>query len=157
MNPAFLTALAALLIGLIVAVLVFAARRRRAHRARRQRLAATPLGEEDRGVLEKSLPLFHQIPQDHRARLEGFIHIFLDEKSFEGCGGLELTHEMRLLIAAQACLLLLNEAGNFYPDLHSILVYPDSFRQRSPEIFSSQRSERGERVLVGESWETGSV
>ena len=53
--------------------------------------------------------------------MESHIHVFLAEKRFEGCGGLQITDEVRVLIAAQACLLLLHRETNYYPALRSIL------------------------------------
>ena len=49
--------------------------------------------------------------------------MFLAEKQFEGCDGLLITDEIRVVIAAQACLLLLHRDTDYYPDLKSILVY----------------------------------
>ena len=59
--------------------------------------------------------------------LLGHVQVFLAEKHFEGCGGLELTDEIRVTIAAQACLLLLHRATDYYPQLTSILVYPSGY------------------------------
>ena len=53
--------------------------------------------------------------------------MFLAEKNAKGCGGLELTGEIRVTIAAQACVLLLRlEDANYFADLRSILVYPST-------------------------------
>jgi Mlc titration factor MtfA (ptsG expression regulator) len=73
------------------------------------------------------------LPLQDKAELEGHIQVFLSEKNFEGCAGLELTQEMKLTIAAQACVLLLHRETDYYPGLRSILVYPSMYyatRQR---------------------------
>jgi Mlc titration factor MtfA (ptsG expression regulator) len=49
------------------------------------------------------------------------------EKRFEACAGLELTDEIRVTIAAQACLLLLHRETDYYPELTTILVYPSTY------------------------------
>jgi Mlc titration factor MtfA (ptsG expression regulator) len=78
------------------------------------------------------------------------MHVFLDEKSFEACGELEqVTREMRLAVAAQACLLIAHRPQDYYERLKSVLIYPGAYRARD---------EHGdEDMRLGESWGTGSV
>lgn len=85
------------------------------------------------------------------------MQVFLDEKRFEGCGGLRVSDEMRLTIAAQACLLLLRLPDpEVYPGLHSILVYPHAYV--APVV-----TNRGgivtevAHVRLGQSWSRGSL
>ncbi|MEM7143703.1 MAG: M90 family metallopeptidase [Verrucomicrobiota bacterium] len=145
------------LLGVIALVAgVFFLERHLKHR-RRQNLKNLPLPEGWPPILDKNFPLYRHIPPDIKSRLHQYMHVFLAEKSFEGCGGLEITEEMRVSIAAQACLLLLNDRGNFYPALRSILVYPDEYVNRRGLFLRSDHDERDERVLIGESWESGSV
>ena len=60
-------------------------------------------------ILEKNFKLYKRLPNDLRLRLNSYVNVFMAEKSFEACGGLnELTEEMCVTIAGQACLLLLN-------------------------------------------------
>ncbi|MBU3947681.1 MAG: zinc-dependent peptidase [Proteobacteria bacterium] len=61
-----------------------------------------------------------------RADLRALMQVFLEEKHWEGCGGLDLTDEIRVTIAAQACLLLLGLPHNYYRNVDSILVYPST-------------------------------
>ena len=56
--------------------------------------------------------------------LLGHIQVFLAEKRFEGCAGFAITDEVRVTIAAQACLLLLHRRTDYFPALLTILVYP---------------------------------
>jgi len=92
-----------------------------------------------------------------KGQLHGDINVFLDEKRFEGCGGLEITDEMRVTIAAEACMLLLSRAQRFYPRLHSILVYPTAYfaRQASPVGHGGYIEE--DIPLLGQSWRGGSL
>src|SRR6266446_3066838 len=78
-------------------------------------------------VLNHSLSLFRRLPTKDQDELLGHVAVFLSEKKFEGCGGLELTDEIRVTIAAQACLLLLHRETNYYPHLITILVYPSGY------------------------------
>ena len=94
---------------------------------RRKALAGQPLPPTWSAILERNVPYCRALHPDERTRLEELIQIFLAEKHFEGCGGLEVTDEMRVTIAAQACLLLLNLRHDYFERLSSVLVYPESF------------------------------
>ncbi len=111
------------LIGLSVIVVV----RRGRRRALRRRLMTEPLPEEWERILKQNVPLYSRLPDAVQRQLRGLINIFLYEKRFEGCGGLEITDEIRVTVAAQACILLLNRKTDFYPRLSSILVYPVAY------------------------------
>jgi Mlc titration factor MtfA (ptsG expression regulator) len=94
---------------------------------RRQRLRAHPFPPARRSIVTRNLPIFRRLPPEDQIELLGHVQVFLAEKHFEGCGGLELTDEIRVTIAAQACLLLLHRATDYYPQLTSILVYPSGY------------------------------
>src|SRR5213076_706204 len=83
-----------------------------------------PLPPAWRSIITRNLPIFQRLPPEDQIELLGHVQVFLREKHFEGCGGLELTDEIRVTIAAQACLLLLHRETDYYPKLTSILVYP---------------------------------
>src|SRR4028118_1749479 len=78
-------------------------------------------------IIENNLPIYYSLSPAERKRLQGHIQVFLAEKQFIGCQGLQVTEEMKVIIAAVACLLLLNEQGNYFPKLRSILVYPSAY------------------------------
>jgi Mlc titration factor MtfA (ptsG expression regulator) len=94
---------------------------------KRARLRAQPFPEAWRRIVERNVPVVRRLPPSDRDELLGHIQVFLAEKHFEGCGGLELTDEIRVTIAAQACLLLLHRDTDYYPLLTSILVYPTTY------------------------------
>ena len=121
----------------------------RAERQRR-RLRALRLDERQRAIVSEHFPLWEEIPAGIRAETEGWMQVFLAEMNFEPCGGLpEVTEEMRLAIAAPACLLIARRPQDYYERLRSILVYPDAF---------TVKDEWGmEDVRLGESWGHGSV
>lgn len=72
-----------------------------------------------------------------RLELRALMQVFLEEKQWEGCGGLDLTDEIRVTIAAQACLLLLGLPHDYYRNVESILVYPSTvvIPERHPGVF----------------------
>ena len=65
-------------------------------------------------------------------QLQEMIRLFLAGKKFYGCNGLQLNDDIRVTIAAEACLLLLNRNTGIYPRLKHILVYPDAFQANHP-------------------------
>ena len=96
-------------------------------RRRRRNLRGQPIPPTWRSTLTHNLPVFRRLPLEDQAELLRHVQVFLAEKRFEGCGGLELTDEIRLTIAAQACLLLLHRETDYYPELSTILVYPSTY------------------------------
>jgi Mlc titration factor MtfA (ptsG expression regulator) len=84
-------------------------------------------------IIEKDVPYCCSLHPEEMERLQELIKVFIAEKNFEGCGGLVVTEEMKVMIAAQACLLLLNLHHNYYERLVSILVYPESFNFEQEE------------------------
>jgi Mlc titration factor MtfA (ptsG expression regulator) len=78
------------------------------------------------------------------------VQVFLDEKRFEGCAGLQLTDEIRLTIATQACLLLLHRKTNYYPRLLTILVYPSGYVVEKNHLWTILIWEQGREGRLGE-------
>jgi Mlc titration factor MtfA (ptsG expression regulator) len=124
---------------------------------RRARLMKTPLPPAQLAIIERNVPYYALLPPADRGELLGLVQVFLAEKHFEGCDGLEITDEMRLTIAAQACVLLLHRKTDFFPLLVSILVYPHPFvathKKRGPGGIVTEDTEE----LEGESWSTGAL
>lgn len=124
---------------------------------RRRRLRAQPFPAEWRVILKRRMPYLRKMPADLQLQLKRHVQVFMAEKEFVGCGGLDVTDDIRVTIAAQACLLLLNRRSDYFPGLRHILVYPDSFlvqrvRNDSAGVLHEQR-----QVLSGESWDQGKV
>src|SRR2546428_1450241 len=71
-------------------------------------------------ILDKNIPIYSRIPVELQQQLQRLIKQFLHQKNFYGCGGLEVTHEIRVTIAGEACLLLLDRRSRVYPELPSI-------------------------------------
>ncbi len=127
-------------------------RRRRRHRLMRQ-----PFPREWVDILNANLPVYRAMPADLKSTLHGLTHVLLAEKNFEGCGGLALTHEMRLTIAASAAMLLLNGQGRFFPRCQSILVYPDAYVAPNHVAGAGGFVIEEEDERLGESWRGGAV
>jgi len=124
---------------------------------RRRKLRERLVPETWRGIIARNAPLCAELSEERRRELAGVVQVFLAEKNFEGCGGLELTDEIRVTIAAQACLLLLGHETDIYPRVQSVLVYPTTFVPRMVEEYDDGVVEEFDDPLDGEAWSTGAV
>jgi hypothetical protein len=127
------------------------------NKRRRQELCRQPFPGPWRELLLRRFPLYSRLPRADQQELEGHIQVFLAEKNFEGCGGQEITDEIRVLIAAHACLLLLHRNTDYYPGLRSILVYPSTYVARTESREEAETDSRESRARLGESWQQGAV
>jgi MtfA peptidase len=116
---------------------------------RRERLRAKSFDAAWLAIIERNFPVFRRLSPADRAELLGHIQVFIAEKHFEGCGGLELTDEIRITIAAQACLLLLHRETDYYPDLTSILVYPTGYTEEAVRHIGGGIFEEGPEDRLG--------
>jgi MtfA peptidase len=118
-------------------------------RRRRERLRARPFPAAWKSIVQRNLPIFGRLPSSDRFELLGHVQVFLAEKHFEGCAGLELTDDIRVTIAAQACLLLLHRETDYYPELTSILVYPSAYIAHEDRYLGDNIWEQGEEGRLG--------
>jgi Mlc titration factor MtfA (ptsG expression regulator) len=96
----------------------------------RRKIRSRPFPRAWLEILERNVAYYHWLTPEDQAELRGHIQVFLDEKTFEGCGGLEIDDEIRVIIASQACLLLLHRDTDYYPTLRSIMVYIITFPRK---------------------------
>lgn len=130
-----------LIILLVSAVFVL---QRKAQQKRREQLMQSPPPYHWFGTLKKTLPMAEKLSSNHWKQLAGLMQVFLAEKKFEGCGGLEVTEEIKVTVAAQACMLLLGRNTEVYPRLKTVLLYPHTYTD-------------GKTARLGESCNTGAV
>lgn len=124
---------------------------------RRQRLRQRPFPATWRAIVRRRVPQVRRLPADLQLQLKRHMQVFLAEKRFVGCAGLVVTDEMRVTVAAQACLLLLNRPAGYFRGLREILLYPGAFvvdrvRADGNGVLMEQRG-----ALAGESWAQGQV
>jgi Mlc titration factor MtfA (ptsG expression regulator) len=137
------------IIGLIVTLILINPLLIKRRRNRLQRRPFPPLWN---AIIENNLPIYLYLEPDERKRLQGHIQVFLTEKQFIGCRGLQVTEEMKIIIAAVACLLLLNERGQYFPKLRSILVYPSAYIVKETTAIDNYVVEERSVARLGESW-----
>jgi Mlc titration factor MtfA (ptsG expression regulator) len=102
------------------------------------------------------MPLYERMPPELQQRLQGLVNVFLNDKSFFGSGGLEITDEMRLAVAGNACLLLLNRDNPSFPGSSTILLYPDTIVTEQVK-YEGAIVHEGQSARLGESWHRGPV
>jgi len=124
---------------------------------RREQLRGRPLSAEQRATVRRNVAYVARLSAADQRELEGHIQVFLAEKIFEGCGGLAMTEEIKLTIAAQACVLLLHRETDYFSGLESILVYPSTYVARNQRRKIGDLVLESDQVRLGESWVRGTV
>lgn len=126
-------------------------------RWRRRRVLEQPFDSEWLEVVRETLPFFERMSEDERRQLLDLIKLFIAGKQFHGCNGQAIDDTIRVAIAAQACLLLLNRATSVFSGTRHILVYPDTYIHEGEVegddgVVSTFTEDR-----LGESWREGKV
>jgi len=117
---------------------------------RRRWLQAQPFPKEWLVTIRRNVLFFHRLSASDQAELLGHTQVFLAEKRFEGCDGLEITDEVRVTIAAQACLLLLHRKTDYFPRLLTILVYPSTYLAEDRRHVHGHVWQEGKMARLGE-------
>ncbi len=124
---------------------------------RRRRHLTQPFPAAWEETLLRDVNFYKQLTSSERESLCRHIRVFLAEKNFEGCDGLTITDRIRVVVAAYACLLVLNIKSDIYPLLGSILIYPTSFAVQVSAADESGIVTEAREERLGESWEAGTV
>ena len=120
----------------------------------RKRLKARPFPNEWLRIIKNNVAFFVRLSADDQAELLDHVQVFLDEKRFEGCAGLEINDEIRVTIAVQACLLLLHRKTDYFPRLLTILVYPSTYSVQEQRPITAEIWEEGKMFRSGETGRT---
>lgn len=104
--------------------------------------------------LDENVVLHHLLSEDRRDKLRTLIPNFIAHKFWEGCAGLEITEEIQVTVAGQACLLLLGFEKYLFDELRTVLVYPGGYLGLEEDPFG-----RGSKVeyRLGEAHQGGPV
>lgn len=148
-----MTAIPFLLVALLVAGWFL--RRNWQQKQHQAALLATTLTADDWQAVVRLVPITARLPEALQAQLQGKMNLFLDQVTFHGCDGLEVTDDMMLSIAAQASLLVVNSPV-WYRNLTTVLIYPNAFKSMNVVHDGYVVTER-ETVRAGESWTRGPV
>jgi Mlc titration factor MtfA (ptsG expression regulator) len=126
-------------------------------RWRRSRLRRAVFPAAWRRILRTQVPLFARLPANLQLRLKQDILVFLAEKPFLGCDGLQVTDAMRVTVAALACMPLLGAHRGYYPEMQRILLYPGAFVAPHAQVGDDGVHSEGTQALAGQSWAQGQV
>lgn len=118
-------------------------------------LPREPFPDNWRELLQKRWPLYNALPEVLQHQLEQLTLVFLDRIEFQGVD-LEITDEMRVVTAAQACLLLLNQDTFYSPQLRSVVIHPSAYTATSHDQAGGEMMEK-QIAVQGQSWGSGSV
>jgi MtfA peptidase len=125
-------------------------------RRRRRRLLAAPFPSDWLAYIERNVALYGLLNEVERAKLRDDLRVLISEKTWEGCGGLTVTDEMKVTIAAQACILLLAIEHDYFSRVQSILVYPAGYQSPQGQLGPGGVVHEGVGRL-GEAWYRGPV
>jgi Mlc titration factor MtfA (ptsG expression regulator) len=117
---------------------------------RRKRLRAQAVPAGWAGIIANRVAFFERLATADQQELLGHVQVFLSEKRFEGCGGLDLDDDICLTIATQACLLLLHRKTDYYPRLLTILVYPSTYLAKENHPVDENIWQEGMAARLGE-------
>ncbi|MFM1895443.1 MAG: hypothetical protein RLZZ385_517 [Pseudomonadota bacterium] len=146
--------------GLIILLLILAAVVFRVYywpELRLRRILQQPFPDRWHRLLPRVLPVYPHLSPDLQRQLQQRIQQFIADKRFVGCAGQAIDDEVRMAIAAHACLLLLNRPTGCYPQLDAILVYPSTFVANREQADEAGLVSLHHMPMEGESWSHGKI
>lgn len=127
-------------------------------RRRRKRILRSAFPDEWLRIMESNVLHYRHLSEDQQKRLRDRTQIFVAEKNWEGCRGLQMTDEIRVTVAALASLMVLEVQPEVYFDhVLSILVYPGSYVASGVRIGRAGVVMEGGQARLGEAWWRGPV
>ena len=105
----------------------------------------------------QQVPLLDYLSEEERTHLRLLAILFLHEKSFIGAHDLEISEQMQLLIALQACLPILHLGIDWYSGWTTIIIYPAGFVPKREVVDEFGLVHTVENEVIGEAWQRGPV
>lgn len=124
---------------------------------RRRKLIARPFPAAWLEVLQSNLHHYARLTAAEQARVRDYVQVFVAEKHWEGCGGLQLTDEMKVVIAGLVAVLVLGFPPTYFDAVITLLVYPAGYV--APESTTNRGGVivEGSSARLGEAWYRGPV
>lgn len=130
----------------------------RRKQARREALLAQPFPKDWSATVRRSLARYSLLPPERRRILRAGVRIFVAEKEIIGIGPLKITDEIKVAIAAQACLLLVGRPEfDVFPRLGEVIVQPHDFGKIVEAVGPDGRKYRIPELHAGEAWRQGPI
>ena len=129
-------------------------------RRRRDKILADPFESAWYGHFEKNVAAWSTLEPDEQEHLTQLVQVFVAEKHWEGLGGVAMSDEVKVTVAGQACLLVLELPHDLYRRVESILVYPTTMRapERTRSMFdTSVEVAQRPMPLLGQAFKRGPV
>ncbi len=127
----------------------------------RKEILKQPFPVQWREILKDRVTHYSFLNSDEKNHLEQLVQVFIAEKKFEGCNGLEITDEIRVVISAGACLLILGLPHDLFRKLITIIVYPSTVFTPPPRaglfITQSLIVEHPQTAILGQAFMSGPV
>lgn len=126
----------------------------------RKKILETSFPKDWEKFLHQNIAHYGRLNESQRSHLRELVQVFVAEKHWEGCGGLVLNDEIRVTIAAQACLLVLAIPHELYQGVESIFVYPSTVLkpERRLGVFEAPSGPRsGPTPILGQAHQRGPV
>jgi len=118
----------------------------------------TPFPVAWQRVLVECVPIYHRLPPVSRPVLQRLVQQFIAGKEFWGSRDLAVTEEMKVIVAAQACVLILNLPRlGLYPQTREVILYPGDFGDVLTAIGPDGRTYEIDMTRIGEASRRGPI
>jgi MtfA peptidase len=102
-------------------------------------------------------PFMQRLTAEENRRLRLIASDFLSRKNVVGAAELEINNLMKVEIAAQACILILELGADYYDGWQDIVLYPGQFRPKRQMVDEAGVVHETRDSLAGEAWLSGPV
>jgi len=120
---------------------------------RRKKILASPWPQSWDLPLQRNVRLTWEMTPTEIEALQKRVKIFVAEKHWEGCEGLQLNEEIKVTVAAQACLMLLGVNDYYFDNVTTLLMYPHAFKRETGDGINEGQSQ----YRAGEAWQGGPI
>ncbi len=124
---------------------------------RRRKLAAAPFSDAWTEILHRNVKHYAHLSPSEQDKLRDDLRILVAEKYWEGCGSMQIDDEVKVTIAAQAALLLLGFKDQYFDNVQSVLVYPDTYVAPDRKVTRAGVVVESQSSRFGEAWYRGPV
>ncbi len=124
---------------------------------RRRRILAETFPSAWLEILRTEVGHYHVLSQPDCAKLRDTIQIFIAEKDWEGCRGLEITDTVRVTVAALASVLILGLHDFYFENVQTILVYPSEYVVKQKHAIVGDLALHEESERLGEAHSNGPI
>lgn len=109
-------------------------------------------------ALQRDVRFYPSLPGAQRKSLNNLVRHFIEEKEYWGPQNHKVTDEMKIYIAAHACLMILAVPRvGLFPNTKEVIIYPTRFGETVETIAPDGRVFMVEEKFLGQTWRRGPV